>query len=114
MGTKTGAFQEEEEEEEEEEKKRTKRERTKINRYLPSKERTEAMHEPARNGKHNKSWQTNAKGQKKRERRSASKLTYQCVVCRRSVSFRLVVGRGRALGGTKQGYLLIYLLVSNN
>jgi hypothetical protein len=35
MGTKTGAFQEEEEEE----KKRRKREVTKINRYLPSKER---------------------------------------------------------------------------
>jgi hypothetical protein len=42
MGTKTGAFQEEEE------KKRRKREGTKINRYLPSKERMEAMHGPAR------------------------------------------------------------------
>jgi hypothetical protein len=62
MGTKTGAFQEEEEEE-----KRRKREGTKINRYLPSKERMEAMHGPARNGKQDKSWQTNAKGYKKRE-----------------------------------------------
>jgi hypothetical protein len=47
MGTKTGAF---EEEEEEEEKKRRKREGTKMNRYLPSKERMAAMHETARNG----------------------------------------------------------------
>ncbi len=74
MGTKTGAF-EEEEEEEEEKKKRRKRKGSKINRHLPSKERMESMHEPARNGKHNKRWQTNAKGQKKRELRSASNLT---------------------------------------
>jgi hypothetical protein len=65
MGTKTGAF--EEEEEEEEEKKRKKREGTKMNRYLPRKERMAAMDETARNGKHNKRWQTNAKRTKERE-----------------------------------------------
>lgn len=69
------------------------------------------MHEPARNGKQNERWQTNAKGQKKRELGSASNLTYQCVVYRRSVSFRLVMGRGRALGGTQVG-LFIYLFIS--